>query len=237
MALTDQIISAESGGDPDAKNPNSSASGAGQFIDSTWLSTLKAHRPDLAQGQSDDALLALKSDPALSKQMVDAYGSDNTAALTKAGVSTSPGSVYLAHFAGPSGAIKVLQADPDTPAADILGPAAVAANPFLKTMTAGGLQGWAAKKVGTPAPVPGAQPQQAPPLQLAPQAPPIFAQQQQQQQQPAQSAPALIAQPQMPAAATPQMQPIFAQAPKQIDLSKLRAALAAARTPIFPGQG
>lgn len=35
MALEDQIIGAESGGNPTAKNPRSSATGAGQFIDST----------------------------------------------------------------------------------------------------------------------------------------------------------------------------------------------------------
>jgi len=52
MGLIDSIIGAESGGDPNAKNPNSSATGAGQFISSTWLDTIKAARPDLAQGKS-----------------------------------------------------------------------------------------------------------------------------------------------------------------------------------------
>jgi hypothetical protein len=83
MATSDQIIAVESGGDPNAKNPHSSASGPGQFLDSTWLATLKAHRPDIAQGQSDSDLLALKTDPVLSKQMVDAYAGDNQAALQK----------------------------------------------------------------------------------------------------------------------------------------------------------
>jgi hypothetical protein len=155
MATSDQIIAVESGGDPNAKNPHSSASGPGQFLDSTWLATLKAHRPDIAQGQSDSDLLALKTDPVLLKQMVDAYGGDNQATLQKNGLPVTPGTTYLAHFAGPGGAVKVLRADPDSLASDILGPAVVKANPFLKGMTAQGLQAWAAKEMGTMHPQPG----------------------------------------------------------------------------------
>lgn len=233
MALTDQIIGAESGGDPNAQNPNSSASGPGQFIDSTWLSTLKQHRPDLAQGQDDGALLALKHDPQLAAEMTGAYAGDNQTVLSKAGLPVTPGTTYLAHFAGPGGAVKVLQADPDAPVSDILGPAVMKANPFLAGMTAQGLQAWAAKKMGTTVPVSGAQPQAAPaPTTAAPQAPqpaapvqaPIFA---------PQAAPQLAAAPQMPA--PPAMAPIFAPQHKPVDLSGLRAMLAA-RGPIFAGQ-
>lgn len=229
MALPDQIISAESGGDPNAQNPNSSASGPGQFIDSTWLDALKQHRPDLARGQSDDALLALKTDPQLAAQMTAAYAGDNQAILQKNGLPVTPGTTYLSHFAGPQGAVKVLQADPSAPVSDILGPAVVKANPFLKDMTAQQLQAWAAKKMGTTVPVAGSQPQPAPANAAPPanqQQAPIFAAQ-------PQAAPQLSAPPPMPA---PAMPPIFAAQRKPIDLSGLRAALAA-RAPIFPNQG
>ncbi len=222
MGLIDSIVSAESGGDPNAQNPNSSASGPGQFIDSTWLSTIKAHRPDLAQGQSDDALLGLKNDPQLSREMTGAYASDNQAILSKAGVPVTPGTTYLAHFAGPQGAVKVLQADPNAPVGDILGPAVVKANPFLQGMTAQQLQGWAAKKMGASVPQPGIQnsPPASPtsPTNAIPEQPaPIFAPQ---PQQAPSSPPSALAQ--IPSAQAP---PIFFASRKPIDLSALRAAL------------
>jgi hypothetical protein len=235
MELPDQIISAESGGDPNAQNPNSSASGPGQFLDSTWLATLKQHRPDLAQGQPDDALLALKHDPQLAAEMTGAYAGDNQAVLKQNGLPVTPGTTYLAHFAGPGGAVKVLQADPSAPVSDILGPAVMKANPFLAGMTAQGLQAWAAKKMGASVPVAGAQPQAAPvPANATPAQPAI----------PPAQAPIFAGQPQAAptaAPASPFIQPapaapIFAPPRRPIDLSGLRAALAA-RAPIFPGQG
>lgn len=148
MALEDTIISAESGGNPTARNPNSSATGSGQFIDSTWLSTLARNRPDLTEGKSRDEILALRNDPALSREMTGAYARDNSKALTDAGLPVTPGSVYLAHFAGPTGAVNVMKADPTAPAGSVLGDAVVKANPFLRGMTVSDLQTWAAKKVG-----------------------------------------------------------------------------------------
>lgn len=244
---TDQIINVESGGDPTARNPNSSASGPGQFIDSTWLATVKTHRPDLADGKSDADLLALKNNPqlaalpeniALAKDMTGAYSADNQAHLQRNGLPVTPGTTYLAHFAGPGGAVKVLSADPNAPVESILGAAAVKANPFLQGMTAQGLQAWAAKKMGTAAPVAGAQPKpaapgtpNAAPAPPAPQQQPIFA-----------GAPAAAPTGAAPAApsyqdpAPPAMQPLFAAQRKPIDISGLRAALAA-RSPIFANQG
>lgn len=236
MSYSDSVIQAESSGDPNATNPNSSAVGLGQFIAPTWLSTIRAHRPDLAQGKSDAEILAMRTDPQLSREMTDAYAADNQAILSKAGVPVTPGSTYLAHFAGPGGAVKVMQADPNAPVESILGAAAVKANPFLRGMTAQGLQAWAAKKMGTTLPTgtqtasaaPVAPQQGAPIFAQASQAPGQTPQQQASAQAPAGSgAPAF--QPYTDPAA-PQM-PIFAPPRPQIDLSGLRAALA--KSPIF----
>ena len=230
MGLIDSIIGVESGGNPNATNPNSSASGLGQFIDSTWLDTIRSARPDLA-GKSDSELLALKSDPQLSREMTEAYANQNQAILSKAGVPVTDGNTYLAHFAGPGGAVKVLQADPNAPVSAVLGDAVVKANPFLARMSAGDLQAWAARKVGgsapqaQPAPATPAAPPSAP-LSLAPPQAPVFAQapQPQQQSQPDQGG-GLFDQ-------TPQMQtpPIFFAPRRSPDLSKLRSAF---KAPVF----
>jgi hypothetical protein len=153
MALSDKIIGVESGGDPNAENDKSSASGLGQFIDSTWVATMQSARPDLTAGKSPAEIIAMKSDPDLQRQMVDAYANQNAALLDKAGVPVTDGTKYLAHFAGPQGAIKILQADPTATAESVLGSAAVKANPFLAKMSAGDVAAWAAKKMGAQSPV------------------------------------------------------------------------------------
>lgn len=151
-SLTDRIIGAESGGNATATNPRSSATGSGQFINSTWLDMVKRNRPDIAAGKTDQQLLAMRSDPNLSRQMVDAYAAENAVALDKAGFQPTDGATYLAHFAGPAGAKAILGANPATPVAQVLGQNVVAANPFLAKMTAGDLIAWADRKVGGGAP-------------------------------------------------------------------------------------
>jgi hypothetical protein len=238
MGLIDQIISVESGGNPTATNPRSSATGAGQFLTSTWLDTLAKHRPDLASSMGRDELLALRNDPQLSRAMTEAYAADNGAILTGAGHPVTPANTYLAHFAGPQGAVKVLSADPSTPVANILDPKAIEANPFLRGMKAADLQAWAGRKMGgaqaapqaSPQPQPGVS-QQVAPQQTPIQAPPIFA------SAPRQAAPSQGA----PVSAPEQMQapPIFAGPPrKPIDLSRLKAALEARQSGgFFYGKG
>lgn len=229
MGLVDSIIGVESGGNPNAQNPNSSAGGLGQFIDSTWLAMLKQERPDLVEGRSPQELLALKSDPALSRQMTEAYANQNGRILSGAGFEANPANSYLAHFAGPQGAVKVLSADPGAPVESILGPQAVAANSFLRGMTAGDLQAWAARRMGGAPQRPAQQPAQASPAvaQVAPLSPvpqpaPIFSPEPAPQQQ---AAPYFG---QMPAEQAMQAPPpIFAPQRKPVDLSKLRAALQA----------
>lgn len=146
--VVDRIIGAESGGRANVTNPRSSAAGAGQFINSTWLDVLKRNRPDLADGKSDAELLALRTDPNLSREMTSAYAAENAKGLQGAGFEATPGNTYLAHFAGPAGARAVLSANPSASARSVLGDRVVQANPFLANMNAGDVVNWAGRKMG-----------------------------------------------------------------------------------------
>lgn len=145
--VVSKIIGVESGGKANAKNPNSSASGLGQFINSTWLAMVKKYRPDIANGRSSKEILALKNDPALGREMTVRYTQENAAGLRSSGLPVTPGTLYLAHFAGLGGAKAVLRAGASTPVVDVLGPAVVKANGFLSGKTAGWLIDWADGKM------------------------------------------------------------------------------------------
>lgn len=146
--LVDKIIGVESGGNANAKNPNSSASGVGQFLDSTWLAMVKKYRPDLANRKPSE-ILALKSNPKIAREMTADYAKENADFLQNEGLPASDANIYLAHFLGPRGATQVLKADPSTPVANIVGQDVVNANPFLKGMSTSQVAAWAAKKMGS----------------------------------------------------------------------------------------
>lgn len=169
------VTGAESGGNPNATSATSSAAGAGQFINSTWLQEIKAHRPDLAQGQTDQQLLAMRSDPNLSAEMTNDYAQDNAPQLAQHSIPITPASLYAAHHFGPQGAVDLYAAennDPNTPVSNIFPPEVLKANPGLAGQTAGTLLGGIrARMANVPAgtfgadlaaTAPVAQPQQAP---------------------------------------------------------------------------
>lgn len=151
--LVARIVHVESGGRADAKNPLSSALGLGQFISSTWLRMMREHHPELAARMDRAALLALRTDPVLSVEMVYALARENAAYLAARGHGLTPGRLYLAHFLGAEGANRALSADPAAGVAEIMGTAVVSANPFLTGKTIGELLAWADRKMtGTAAP-------------------------------------------------------------------------------------
>lgn len=146
---------AESGGNDNASNPRSSASGRFQFINSTYLPYARQIMP----GVSDNELLAKKNDPNVQQQVMERFTADNTNTLKNAGLDPSNRNLYLAHFAGPQGAVNVLKADPNAKVSDILGPQVVQANPFLANYTANDLLNWSDRKMAGNADTANTQPQ------------------------------------------------------------------------------
>lgn len=133
--IDDAIIGLESGGAATAKNPNSSATGAGQFLDSTWLDQIRKNRPELTQGKTDAEILAMRSDLKLSREMVGAYREENTRRLRAAGLSASAVNLYAAHHFGAAGATAFARASADAPMTTILDARSIEANPYLKGKT------------------------------------------------------------------------------------------------------
>lgn len=143
-----RIIHIESGNNCRAKNPLSSASGLGQFIDSTWMTTIRLHRPDLLVGRTRAQVLAMRFDCDLARAMTTAFTRDNAAVLRGAGHNITPGNLYLAHFLGVGGAKRVLGGRQDLLISEVFGEAHVRANPFERGKSLAWLVNWAAKKMG-----------------------------------------------------------------------------------------
>jgi len=148
-SFSKKVVGVESGGNPNAKNPLSTATGLGQFIESTWLDLFRRHFPDEAARMGQDAILALRRDSEISKKMIEIYARENSEVLKKAGQSVTEANLYLTHFLGAAGAKKLLRASADTPVDQILGADQIAANrPILQGKTAGQVRSWAGRKFG-----------------------------------------------------------------------------------------
>ena len=145
--LVDQIIHVESGGNAAAKNPLSSATGLGQFIESTWIRMMGQYRPDLATTMGRPELLALRNDPTISREMVTALAREGESYLRARGHDITAGRLYLCHFLGAEGANMVLNAQDDQLVGDVMGAGVVKANPFLAGRTIAYVKEWAELKM------------------------------------------------------------------------------------------
>ena len=137
----------------DAKASTSSATGLFQFVESTWLQTLKEEGPSLGLGQyaaeisktasgryqvADAAerqkILALREDPNVSSLVAGAFTRRNADSLREdIGRDATAGELYAAHFLGAKGASSLIGAagsNPASSAADLL-PQAAKANPAI----------------------------------------------------------------------------------------------------------
>lgn len=127
----------ESGGDPNAKNGASTATGIDQFTAGTWRRIVAQAKPDWAQGLNDNQLLAARRDPVKSGQMARALDEQNTAALEAGGAEVTAHNLYAAHHFGAERGLEFARAADDTPMARILTKAQMDANPYLKGKTKG----------------------------------------------------------------------------------------------------
>jgi len=121
-----------------AKAKTSSATGLFQFIESTWLETMKEAGPGLGLSQYADQIertrsgkfrvadpemrreiLDLRKDPEISSLMAGALTQKNAAHMSsRLGREPSQGELYMAHFLGATGANRLISAAQDRPNVD-----------------------------------------------------------------------------------------------------------------------
>jgi len=140
----------ESNLNPTARASTSSAKGLYQFIDQTWLGTMKQAGPELGLGRYADAIsrssdghyevadpemraaiMRLRNDPATSAMLAGALTRSNAAHVSSTiGRQPTEGELYIAHFLGPDGASKLISAASSRPRANAaaLFPQAAATN-------------------------------------------------------------------------------------------------------------
>jgi hypothetical protein len=144
----DHLMRAESSGRDTAANPRSTALGAFQFIESTFLAVAREHFAKEVAALSDQPLLALRTNRQFARRVAAAYCRENASYLRGQGLKPTFAHLRLAYLLGAGGAARVLRAPPQTPLAGILGAAVIRANPFMKGMTAAGLVERAARDIG-----------------------------------------------------------------------------------------
>jgi hypothetical protein len=135
----DRLMRAESNGRHQAANPRSTALGPFQFIKATFIEVSRRHFAVEVATLADEQVLALRTDRGFARRAAAAYSRDNLAFLREQGLKPTFGHLRLAFLVGPTAAARLLQAEPQTPAVEILGAAVVRANPFMGRMSAADL--------------------------------------------------------------------------------------------------
>lgn len=127
-----QVAKKESTFNPRAINARSKALGLYQIVDKTWVYLVNTYGSayDLALEDRTDALKATIAAGLLMRE----YKVRLERVLNR-GVTNKE--VYLAYFAGPGTAIRLLRADQDTPIESVMNPASVRANPHIQGRTVG----------------------------------------------------------------------------------------------------
>ncbi len=131
------LEAAEGGAEGDAAaNPRSTARGAHQFTEGTFLSVARRFGGDRIRGMTDAQILALRHDREFSRAMARAHiDNDIVPSMTRAGVQDSALSRYAGWHFGAAGGAAVMRADGGAMMGAVLDHSAIAANPYLAGMT------------------------------------------------------------------------------------------------------
>lgn len=116
-----KLVGVESGYNPEAKNPKSSATGLGQFTSDTWRDAVKA--------AGKTYTLADRKDPEKSMEILRHFtGENEKRAKQDLGRSPTGTELYMYHFLGREAAGDFVKAPPEALATDFVSGAAARAN-------------------------------------------------------------------------------------------------------------
>lgn len=119
-----KVIGVESRGDPTAKNPNSSATGLGQFTSGTWRDAVKE--------AGKKYTLADRTDPAKAREILTSFTLKNQERARKElGREPTGNDLYFYHLLGRQGAGDFLTAPENKPATEFVTKAAAKSNPTI----------------------------------------------------------------------------------------------------------
>jgi hypothetical protein len=135
----DRLMQVESGGRDRAANPRSTALGPFQFIKSTFIDLVQRNFPAETNELNVDEVLELRVNRPFARRAAELYCEENFATLSQYGFLPTFGHLRLAFLVGPTAAVRLIRAQPETPAEDILGAAVIKANPFMGRMSASDL--------------------------------------------------------------------------------------------------
>lgn len=131
------VAGIESAHNPDAKNPNSSATGLYQFTKATWIA--------LGYDWKD------VFDPDIQDRALRSFTNMNTVTLEEHGIPINFSTLYAAHFLGAGMAAKVLSIkNTATRLPDVVPAADVRANPNILSDTVESFENWLTRKTGDP---------------------------------------------------------------------------------------
>ena len=159
-AFLDRLMQIESGGRDTARNPRSTALGAFQFIESTFIEVTRRHFQVETASLTPAQVLALRTDRPFARRAAEALTRENIAVLAAGDIAPTFANLRLAYLVGPAATVRLHRSEPSVPVIGILGAAVVQANPFMAGMTARDLVAWSERNVAgagpsVAAPIPG----------------------------------------------------------------------------------
>lgn len=146
-AFLDRLMTAESGGRSDAKNPRSTALGPFQFIESTFLEITRRHFPSETAGLTEKQTLRLRTDAVFARRAAAVFCRENIRYLKERGHEPTFAHLRLAFLLGPADAARIMQAQAHRPLTQVLSAPVVKANPFMRRMSVADLLARSARDV------------------------------------------------------------------------------------------